>query len=251
MDNSHIANFQKEVYLFSQEDQMKKITVLAGALSCLFLFSTAAPAAVTMDSAVKSALSQADGKVKEIELDSENNIAVYDITIIDSKGVQHEIKIDAVKGSVHKYQKDNVDNRITAMYSLTKIDYTDAIKTATENSKNSRVKKVDLSTDNGSPVYKIEFVDEQGIEYISRINATNGTLISLKQDTSVNGKPSVSVKDAEKAALNVVKGDVIYTELDKDDGMLLYKVKIISNDSKLYEAKVNATSGNVIKAEMD
>lgn len=59
----------------------------------------------------------------------------------------------------------------------------------------------------------------------------------------------ITLEDAVKAALTKVPGKAVEAELDKEDGYLVYEVKIVSADKKKHELKVDAGTKEILKSE--
>jgi len=61
----------------------------------------------------------------------------------------------------------------------------------------------------------------------------------------------ITPKAAAEIALQQVPGQVIDIELDtKNDGRLIYEIDILTNFG-VYEVKINAVTGEIIKIELD
>jgi hypothetical protein len=56
---------------------------------------------------------------------------------------------------------------------------------------------------------------------------------------------------AEKAALGAVPGDVKETELENENGFIVYGVEIQGKDGRLHEVVVDAGNGKVLAQEME
>jgi uncharacterized membrane protein YkoI len=65
------------------------------------------------------------------------------------------------------------------------------------------------------------------------------------QETAPQGSPSITVEQAQKAALAVHSGTVIKTELDNENGNLIYSVEFTGGS----EVKVDAMTGVVLGTE--
>jgi uncharacterized membrane protein YkoI len=66
-------------------------------------------AQITTQQATDTALKQVSGTVKEVALEDENGVVVYNVHIIDANGKDSEVKVDAKTGSITKSQADNND----------------------------------------------------------------------------------------------------------------------------------------------
>ena len=54
-----------------------------------------------------------------------------------------------------------------------------------------------------------------------------------------------------KKALDAVKGEVLKTELENENGFLVYSVEIVTADKSIMDVKVDAGSGKVLAMERD
>ena len=52
-------------------------------------------------------------------------------------------------------------------------------------------------------------------------------------------------------ALAAVPGEVIEVELDEDDGLYVYELKVIGRGGRLYEVEVDAATGAILKIDDD
>lgn len=59
------------------------------------------------------------------------------------------------------------------------------------------------------------------------------------------------MEQANEIALQRVPGHVIKSELDYDDGMLLYEIDVRANDGQKYEVKIDAVTGEVLRVKLD
>ncbi|MDQ2730702.1 MAG: PepSY domain-containing protein [Armatimonadota bacterium] len=61
----------------------------------------------------------------------------------------------------------------------------------------------------------------------------------------------VTPENAKKAARTAKPGNVTGAKLEKEDGTVVYEVKIAGTDNVKYEVTVDANSGKVLKSEVD
>ncbi|WP_198160005.1 MULTISPECIES: PepSY domain-containing protein [unclassified Sporosarcina] len=61
----------------------------------------------------------------------------------------------------------------------------------------------------------------------------------------------ISMGQANEIALQRVPGEVVKSELEFDDGMLVYEVDIRTAEGHKYEVKVDAVTGNVVRVKRD
>jgi uncharacterized membrane protein YkoI len=67
----------------------------------------------------------------------------------------------------------------------------------------------------------------------------------------LEGLAKIDKAAAEKAALDVVPGEVKKTELDDEDGFVVYDVDVLGKDGKTTELKVDAGDGKVLAQETE
>ncbi|KNF09584.1 peptidase M4 domain-containing protein [Gottschalkia purinilytica] len=60
----------------------------------------------------------------------------------------------------------------------------------------------------------------------------------------------IDIETAIRIALRQVPGRVIKAELDTENGLLVYEVKILT-DYGVYEVKINADTGRIIEIDRD
>ena len=59
------------------------------------------------------------------------------------------------------------------------------------------------------------------------------------------------MEQANEIALQRVPGVVVKSELEFDDGMLIYEVDIRTAEGHKYEVKIDAVTGEVLKVKLD
>ncbi|XEQ93592.1 putative protein YkoJ [Sporomusa carbonis] len=67
-------------------------------------------AKLTQQQSVDIAMKRVNGTVVKTELEDEDGVVVYDVTIKDSKGQVSEVKVDAKTGSIVKVEHDDDQN---------------------------------------------------------------------------------------------------------------------------------------------
>ena len=219
--------------------------------TALFSLSAFAAQLIDRDSAANTALKKAEGKVTKLELEEEGGMLVYEIKILDLQGFSHQIDINALTGDMVGYKADKMPTDLAVTLNGAKLSYREAEKIATDNQKNTRAIDTDLWSGKSHPTYRIKLLDKDGIKYSAEIDAVDGAVLLLRQDGAFRVTPSVSAADAEKAALKTINGEIIYTVLDNDGGKLLYEIDMLSKDGRLYEVKVDAVTGAVLKAKIN
>lgn len=119
----------------------------------------------------------------------------------------------------------------------------------------------ELEWEDGRQVYDMEFY-AAGTEYGYEIDAATGAVVKFDCDMeshahSTPDVPAGAVLTREQAleiALGEVPGaaesDVTKLELDQDDGIQLYEVKILCNGMK-YELEISAADGTILEFECE
>lgn len=59
------------------------------------------------------------------------------------------------------------------------------------------------------------------------------------------------MEQANEIALQRVPGQVVKSELEFDDGILIYEVDIRTMEGHKYEVKIDAVTGEVLKVKLD
>ena len=193
------------------------------------------------------------------ELDYEDGRWVYDVEFYtDNK--EYDFEIDATTGKVLDVDYD-VDGW-TRPETTKDIGLEEAKAIALKDAglKANQVKFVKAGTDydDGRKYYEVEFY-KGNREYDYTIDATTGKIVEVDYDAENYSKPSstsvISADEARKIALKhagVSSSNVRYekTELDYDDGRQKYEIEFRVGNME-YEYEIDATSGNVLKAEKD
>lgn len=64
-------------------------------------------------------------------------------------------------------------------------------------------------------------------------------------------QPEITIQDSIQIALSQVSGQIIKIELEIENGILVYEVKVLTPQGLIYEVEVDAITGNVVKVELD
>ena len=193
------------------------------------------------------------------ELDYDDGRWVYDVEFYtDNK--EYDFEIDATTGKVLDVDYD-VDGW-TRPETTKDIGLEEAKAIALKDAglKANQVKFVKAGTDydDGRKYYEVEFY-KGNREYDYTIDAATGKIVEVDYDAENYSKPSstsvISADEARKIALKhagVSSSNVRYekTELDYDDGRQKYEIEFRVGNME-YEYEIDATNGNVLKAEKD
>lgn len=90
------------------------------------------------------------------------------------------------------------------------------------------------------------FADSDGGEII------NGTIrVGQRTEAQFPSMAKISMDEAVQKALASVQGRVLKTELEDENGFLVYDVEVVSGDNAVMEVMVDAGSGEVLAMERD
>lgn len=190
-------------------------TIMTGALTTDNT-SAAVPAEVTVEQAKEIALTKTGGgTITEFKLDyDENDRKVYEIEIIN-ENTKYEMDVALSDGKIYDYKEDIIKN--TDIQGRTSPNSTDTQSSTPSNIPN------DSSID-------------------AQSNSTTET-----QNISLE----ITAEKAKEISLSRTGGGIISEcELDYEDGVKVYEIKIINGNIE-YEIDVRVSDGNIVKFEKD
>jgi len=80
----------------------------------------------------------------------------------------------------------------------------------------------------------------------------NGTIpIPRTTEADYPGMAKISFDQAIQKALGAVKGKVLKSELEEEDGFLVYEVEVVGQNRSVTEVKVDAGNGEILGMEQD
>jgi hypothetical protein len=82
-------------------------------------------------------------------------------------------------------------------------------------------------------------------------NQKGSIQINNQNEAQFAGMAKISMDSAINAALQAVPGKVIRTELENENGYLLYDVEIVKADRQIADVKIDAGNGKVLNIEKD
>ena len=80
---------------------------------------------------------------------------------------------------------------------------------------------------------------------------TGSIRVKSEDEAGFAGMARISLDSAMNAALKQVPGKVLKTELENENGYLVYGIEIAKADRQIADVKVDAGSGKVLKVETD
>jgi uncharacterized membrane protein YkoI len=231
----------------------KHLTILAVAATLLFGANTLKAQTseiITPAEAIESAQAIASGILIDNELDYEKRVLVYEVEILDKEGYLNKISINALDGGVETEYREMMRAEKAAILSGAKINHDAAAQAVFAKLPGATVIHSELDTKAGKAVYEISLADPKGLEYEAVVDAISGELIKLRQDENIRNMPTITPAQAVESAKQAVNGQVLYTTLDEDKGKTSYEVMMVNGD-RIFEVKVDGTSGKVLKAEIE
>ncbi len=116
--------------------------------------------------------------------------------------------------------------------------------------------KVDAKTGN---VIKVEADDEKENEKGNKEehegykedHENDGEISDKEEQQQLEKEAKITKEDSQTIALEKVKGKVTHTELEEEDGVIIYSIAITDNQENKQEVKVDAKTGKVLKVERD
>lgn len=232
----------------------KKLVGISVLLATLSATSVFAASNISIAQAKAIALKKVPGgTVTSIELDYENNRAIYDIDLVRNQ-YEYDLKLDAKTGSgisVRKELRDDASNSSN----LNLISINQAKSIALKKVPGATIHKIDLDYEGGKAIYEIELYLNQ-YEYDLKLDARTGSGISIKKElrdgytaSKPQGTTFISKQQAKSAVLAKLPGaTVTKIELDREDGV--YELELRKGNVE-YDAEVNARTGQVIFIKID
>lgn len=72
-----------------------------------------------------------------------------------------------------------------------------------------------------------------------------------KEEQQLTKQAKISEKESHNIALQEVKGQITDSELDMENGKLVYSIEIIDKQNNEHEIEVDAKTGDILKIEKD
>lgn len=147
-----------------------------------FASTSTSKKAITREKAIALAQEKAEGTLLKAEADYDRNSLTYEIEILDSSQVKHEIEINAYTGKVKKYSQERYSKTKAAKYAGAKLTHNQAIAIAKKETGATKLISSELDNENGMLVYEIKLYDNDSTEYEVLIDANKGTVLFTDTD---------------------------------------------------------------------
>lgn len=235
---------------------MKKIVSALCLMVCMILagasgWQTVKAKGITISQAEKKALKEVkDAEITETGTEIKDGEKVYEVTLL--KGTrEYEIVYRAKDGKKIEYGWEDED--IASVDQSKTLSKKECKKLAKAKVKGASVISLTSTYDDGVSVYKVKL--KKGNKKYTLEYLVNGKkLIEYKwkvtksQSTSSN---YIGASKAKEIALKKVPGGkVTECKFEKDDGVPVYEIEIVSNGYE-YEFKVHAKTGKILEMEKD
>ena len=209
---------------------------------------------ISADKAKEIALKKTNGgEVTKYELDREDGILVHEITVVN-KNTRYSMDVNANDGTISDYKTKTIKKTTTQNQSeTTSITEKKAKEIALKKTNGGKVTKYELDREDGVLVHEITVVNGN-TKYTMDINANDGTITdykekSIKKDTTQSQSASVTEKEAKETALKKAGGgEVIKCKLDREDGKLIYEIKVINGNME-YSMDIDANNKKIYDYE--
>jgi uncharacterized membrane protein YkoI len=160
---------------------------------------------------------------------------------------------------------DDADDEESIAANNVSLSEEDAIDVATAEA-NGSVDEVELESEDGTPVYEVELVTENGSETDVAVHANDGTVLETESEAEAEdedeemdedeesialGNVSLSKQDAIDVATGEVNGAVEEVELESEDGTPAYEVEFADSGDTETEVTVHANDGTVLDIETE
>ncbi len=221
---------------------------------------------ITLAQAKEKALAHAGLSASQVtftkqELEWEDGQRVYDIEFYTADYREYDYEIDAVTGAVLRFGHEadsftppSVSGLITVEQAAAK-----ALDHAGLSASQVTFTKQVLDREDGRLVYEIEFfTTSQNRWYEYEIDGTTGAVVSWESDGST-APPSGGLITAEQAkakalahaGLSADQVTFTKTELELDDGWLVYEIEFYTPNYLGYEYEIGALDGEIWRFDLD
>jgi uncharacterized membrane protein YkoI len=193
-------------------------------------------AKISAEKAQSLALQKAPGKILESDLEVENGLLIYSYNIQTNDHRIMEVQTNAKDGSIVIAQeeipsKEEMENKES-----------EKGNTAQEDEERGGTKIEAEEKKETEEAQEKETSDDETSELIGSI--------AVKTDTNLAALAKITTQQANASASKLVEGKIKKTELENEDGYLVYKVTV-DYDAAEYEVLIDAGNGYVLTIEVE
>ncbi|MCI9516359.1 PepSY domain-containing protein [Lachnospiraceae bacterium 48-42] len=173
-----------------------------------------------------------------------------------TKSHKYEVEVDALTGYVKDFEKSQIKKRSSKAISEANAKKI-ALRAANVKAKNVK-KWTKVRYDRKDNEWELKF-RTSNYKFEIEINARSGRVNELEREKLLKDSSKyIGIKQAKSIALKHakkhgdIKGEVYYTKakLDKDDGVVCYKIEF-NNNATEYEYEINAKTGRIMDWDID
>ena len=147
-----------------------------------------------------------------------------------------------------------IQNRQAALVSEAKIKMAEARQIALGRVPGT-IKEGRLHREDGKTVFEIEVHTANGEATEVYVDAIDRGIVKVESAGKVKNRDRltsearITFEQAEQASLRRVPGTIVESELERENGKIVYSLKIISADGNESEVEIDAVSGEVLEVE--
>ena len=190
----------------------------------------------------KAGLVKSQITLEKVKLDTDDGVKVYDVEFYVGN-VEYDFEIDAVKGTVLKFEKDGNPDDFSKYIGEAKAK---EIALAKAGLAASQIYGFEIELDDG--VYEIEF-KYNGMEYSMDINAVTGTITDFEaEDDFSKYIGEAKAKEIALAKAGLAASQIYGFEIELEDGE--YEIEFKYNGME-YSMDINAVTGTITDFETE
>jgi uncharacterized membrane protein YkoI len=107
--------------------------------------------------------------------------------------------------------------------------------------------KVHLQGTVADPVWRFELMQSDGSRIDVRVDAETGLILKTAENGGITALPTIGFTQAKTMVLNQYPGaSIIKAELEREEGVLTWKMHLLTSDGRLLKVSVDGTAGTVL-----
>ncbi|WP_062351819.1 PepSY domain-containing protein [Bacillus kwashiorkori] len=137
---------------------------------------------ISVEQAIKIAEKKTGAKVKSIEKDYDDGKIEYEIELMNEKGQEIEMTINARTGKISELEYDDNDEKLVSNVKTSKHISIQEARNIAEAKTGAKVKSIEKEWDDGRYEYDMELVNAKGQEIEITMDATTGKILKFDMD---------------------------------------------------------------------